>query len=489
MSSIQSVTPNLQSNNFRKQKKRTVNPSFGENPAGLSDEAFKIIRDGVESKVNGKMGLAGKTYKWLASTSGEIQTQIINAIFTSTLAPAFIAFNPLSKQDEKTKKYTALRQPISAIIALTGGLAMTMANDSYIDKMYNEGFVESIDLRAKPSDSYLKSKFKKEPEFQKGNRIWSPFLSSEQKKNLENYMKIIKDQREKLFTTLHTEESKEGRFLVNANKEILLDGVKIGENIPNLETQPALDAYLKDNNIYNRSFGDFLKDEHHFEFFEDGTMKYDIGSTKLSKTKAIDVLHSMGLVKKGEINADALVKLVIEHCEAREADLQQKELEDNGITKRFDQILIELKSEGKIASRITQAISGEKAGKTHAMSIGQFFHHLGYSLSDKKGENTLEPLLKKPMREVIGLFKGKFQAGKLKGFDTEADFVKISKNMTENTLSIMGTHAKHYKAITGIGFNLITTAITCTVLNWAYPRIVEAFWPNLTKTENKGGDK
>ena len=47
-----------------------------------------------------------------------------NGIGTAFVAPIFIAFNPIAKQDPKKKKYSAMRQPISAIIATAMGFAI-----------------------------------------------------------------------------------------------------------------------------------------------------------------------------------------------------------------------------------------------------------------------------------------------------------------------------------------------------------------------------
>lgn len=500
MSSIKAVTPNIQSNSLQRQKMRNVNPSFGENPAGLADDVLESLSKDVAKKMDGRLGLPGKLYKKLSDTSGEIQNQSINALFTSTLAPLFIAFNPFSKQDEKTKKYTALRQPISAVISLTGGMAMTMGINSYMDKIYNEGSIKSIDLRSKPSEAYLRSQFKKE------NKIWSPFLNSAQKAQLKDYVKKTQDNRQELFARLITEDPKlngKSRITVDeATKSILIDGKaiflkdktgkeigeEIGKNIPNLGTQSELDAFLKDHNLHNKTFGEFLKEEFHIEFFEDGSIKPEIGSSKLSQTKLVNVLHAMGLVEKDKINPDDLVKAVIEYCELKEANQQCENLIKQNKVADFEEILRQLKASGKVTSRIIQAVSGEEAGKTHAMSLGQFFHHLGYRFKDQDGKNTLQKLMDTKMVNVLDDFKNKFK-NKLKNFDDKADFVKLGKNMLKNAAKIMETHSKNYQTIAGIFFNLFTTAITCTILNWSYPRIVEAFWPHLVKADNKGGNK
>ena len=43
-----------------------------------------------------------------------------------------------------------------------------------------------------------------------------------------------------------------------------------------------------------------------------------------------------------------------------------------------------------------------------------------------------------------------------------------------------------FKKYGGIVLTLLTLPITCGILNWAYPRIVEKFFPNLAQSKNKG---
>lgn len=66
---------------------------------------------------------------------GERQDIILNAIGTGIVAPVFIRYNSLSKSDNNTKSYSALRQTAMAIIAVVIQAGITIPIDKYVDKL------------------------------------------------------------------------------------------------------------------------------------------------------------------------------------------------------------------------------------------------------------------------------------------------------------------------------------------------------------------
>jgi len=270
MSKIESIVPKYQpmTNLGHGQINYASRQSFS-GAASEADEAAKAaakaITDEVTKEITKKAGKLGWISNFLAKNDGEIQSQAINAAFTTTLAPVMIAWNPFSKQDEKTKKYTALRQPVSAGIAMTGGLAMTIATNYYMNKMASEGYIANVDARIEPTKDYLKSKFKQDykaapdkkeflekcnPESIKGDK----FSQNEKptKKYLEacldGYSNNVKEERKKLFTALIGEDPK--NIEIKENSEIWVKGEKLAEKIPNLGTEAELKAYIKEHNLH-----------------------------------------------------------------------------------------------------------------------------------------------------------------------------------------------------------------------------------------------
>lgn len=354
MSKVESVVPKYQqmSGLNHGQINYASRQSFSGAAPG-ADDAVKKITQAIVGEITEKTGVLGKIYKFLADKDGEIQSQAINALFTTTLAPIMIAWNPFSKQDEKTKKYTALRQPVSAAIAMTGGLGMTIATNYYMNKMACEGYIANVDARIEPTKDYLKGKFKQDykaasdkkeflekcnPESIKGDKF-SP-NGKPTKKYLdacfEGYSDKVKKERKNLFTALIGEHP--DNIEIKGDSEIWVKGEKLAQKIPNLETDTQLKAYIKEHNLHVNN-------------------------------------------------------------------------------KLFEKIKTEMKN--------------------------------------------LKP---------------------------NAEIKEVAKKFMSNKIKRMGKDFSNFNKYAGILFNLFMVGITCTALNWAYPRFVEKFFPHLAKDDNPKKD-
>ena len=108
-----------------------------------------------------------KVLTYLGQNDGEILNTVVTAGGTSVVAPIFIAGNPFSKEDKETKWYSAMRQPISAVIAFVFQMYINKKFNNWMAKCASTGnFGEAYDLRAIPKANYLKKIIKLEhPEF------------------------------------------------------------------------------------------------------------------------------------------------------------------------------------------------------------------------------------------------------------------------------------------------------------------------------------
>ncbi len=118
------------------------------------------IKRALESQVHGTK----KYFVMLNKNNGEHLNNIVTAVGTAAVAPVFIRFNPLSDEDPKVKAYSALRQPLSAVLALSVQLpAMTIFNHG-MDLLAASGAIRRIDLSYKPPkallNAYAKTEFK-----------------------------------------------------------------------------------------------------------------------------------------------------------------------------------------------------------------------------------------------------------------------------------------------------------------------------------------
>lgn len=420
MSRIQPIV-NYKSN-LNQNIRLTPGPSFTGAAAAAADAEMFVLR-GVRNEIRSSLSPTGRfldsIYLFLAEHNSEIQSQAINALFTATLATVMIRNNPFAKKttSPQTLAYSSIRQPVSAGIAISGGVAMTMAVNAYMDSLYNGGHIGTIDGRMKPAKNFIKKGFKKEynaaTDKQKFLDSCKPedYGTKEFKGNgkpkgrykeacLEGYANKIYKIRENLFEALIGENPK--NIIVNERKEILLNGKKLGENIPKLGTQKELEDYLAKNSLYN---------------------------------------------------------------------LQLKDVADE-------------------IQKVLQAYRNKSDNKTVKDFINERFKNI-------QSKGVLQDLLEgKTSAENKTL--GEFLSG-LKVGNVEAEVRNFAKDLLKNKLSRMGNDFKNFKGYTNIFFNLFTTAITCTILNWAYPRIIERFLPDLMPgkssqqakqpTVQKGGNK
>ena len=445
------------------------------NPQIARDISHEIVKP-VEDVIYKKMPFANWISRMLAKHDGELQNQVINAAFTTTLAPAMIAWNPFSKQDDKTKQYTALRQPISAAIAILGGFPITSMINSYINKIGSEGCHESIDLRNQPNAGYLKAMYKKAKGMIDGQKV-----------NLAEYISTIQKQREDLFTSLILEHPNhikidENTSIISVLKQDATTGtstwVKMGQDIPNLTKQAELDKYLKSNNLHRIKFSDFMRDEFKFEFFEDGIIKPYTISDKLQSVKAMDFLRKLGVIKKGEFDEHELNKLlsIVRQRTTAEVEvknaLKAESFQAGGARKLVTSL-------SQHIARITQGYLGEQAVNREAITLGQFFERFNYN------DATLQKLMNGSMLDALNTMKKHFVQAEKMEFNASDILQKFAKNIMHNKISKTASYFKNFKLFSGIFVNLFTTAVTCTALNWSYPRVVEKLFPHLVKDDDK----
>lgn len=496
-------------------------PSFAGNVAISSDELVKAT---VE-KINGSFESAPsralkRVCEYLNDKQGEIQTQSLNALFTTTIAPLVIWKNPFYKKDENQKKYFALRQPVSAAIALTAGLGMTIGINNWVDKVANDGMIKSLDNRLEPTKDYLKRSYKAElkavrdPEslFKAENQkkylndigdISKLSEGQKQKKYLEAYSNMVKDQRKALFTALMGEPK--ANLKINEETKavsVLRDGnwIELGRNIPNLTTEKQLSDYIAKNNIHEISFADYLHRTYGFEIYQDGALKGKIKETsmaKLDEIKAMEFLRDTGIAGKNTaFNLSASGEdVAIESIEEENLNLRLGQISD---IKTTEKIKVGLKSsalEQNGAEKLSQAIgkSASRAAKfgdggVHGEKIrlGQLLEQVGHL----EQEDKLNEVLNKSAAEVFAMIGKKLEVvvKDAKNVHMNATHLEFASNLLATKIARLSRFGT-YKSWIGILTNLGTTIVSCYALNWAYPRFVETFFPSIAKSGEASGEK
>lgn len=131
-------------------------PSVGDNKDSLKFRG-KSDWSKIGKEVSKKSKFVPKALTYLGQNDGEILNTVVTAVGTSVVAPIFIAGNPFSKEDKETKWYSAMRQPISAVIALVFQLYVNNVFNDWMAKGASTGrWGEAYDLRAIPKANYLR---------------------------------------------------------------------------------------------------------------------------------------------------------------------------------------------------------------------------------------------------------------------------------------------------------------------------------------------
>ena len=162
----QNYTANWRANYQQNQTAQAAQPQF---KGGLS-YSERI----AESLPHAKTIKAMKSLEWL---KGEIGGILITAFGTGLVAPIFIGFNPFvkapknatpeqKKENENTKLYTAMRQPISAALAIVFQASVQKYIDKGLDKVFNNPKISkyartNLDQQELNTKTYIQSKVKK----------------------------------------------------------------------------------------------------------------------------------------------------------------------------------------------------------------------------------------------------------------------------------------------------------------------------------------
>lgn len=442
---------------------------------GLTKEEAEMAKT-CERKI---VGWGTRLSEFLARNESEVEKQLINAAFTSTLAPFVIGWNPFSKQDEQTKKYMAVRQPISAVVAIAGGIALTMPIESWFARRCANGGMPSLDFRMVPDKGILKKQVKKENPGIKGEALTAKI--EEKQNEIKNF-----------FANMISEEPQNISIDNGKVKIKVADGKPLTMAIPNLTTQEQLNAYLDKHSLHRRKFGDLLKETIGLEFFEDGVMKPGSWDEKRNSVSAMDFLRKTGIVGKAteveekKLAENALKKILgISRQESVTVPSIEKVV-NRGVFKK-DGIRKFVEAIMKDAVRNDHMMAG-KDGKAETVTLGQLFHRLPVR------DQNVPILMTYSIADALKGFAKPLREFKMENFKLNATVKDFAKNIVDNKAEILSKHFKAYKDYFSIGSNLIIVAATCTALNWIYPRFVEAFLPSLVKSDKKpeevkGGNK
>lgn len=475
--------------------------------------------------------------KW----QGEHFNNAVTAVGTAGVAPIFIINNPLANEDKDTKKYTAARQPISALITLAGQVPIMLAYNRMLDNYVTEHRLDRCDLHAAPPESYYKNLVNSQT---RKFLLENPELMGEISRSDVKYIKSLYydkeknnaffDELRKVRSFVHNPssvppatDSKQARSLYDAltkcmdeNRNIKIEHL-ISPNDYEFAEKQILQNYMADNHsivfdgkgritqINGKDVEKHLQKEIKTvsDLKKGGVKKLlkdfglEIGKDEYKALKAAmtpDVIKDQAeLNVRNEIRTKAKIKFNFAQL-AKEA---KKEL-----MVYKTKIMKEGKSDAEIAAEMerknyeifeglvekTKAIY-ENAPETVADGSEQLRKREAKILYDKlrkKLENAPNPTKKNNMstREklkalVYDCFDGEIKVEFLKtdGRATLEDTIKDQNAKKWLTTRINNSQKvlKNFKQISGLIVGLCILPFTCGVLNWAYPRIMEEWFPKL----------
>lgn len=444
------------------QSAATSKPSFG---AAYIPRNYTKIRELSDAIYDNSSG-ARKMLMDMYVKSGENLNNAVTALGTAFVAPIFIAFNPASKEDKNTKAYTSLRQPISAGITL-GTQVFVMSNyNKWLDKHAAYLGVDQMDLSAKPPRSTLLPRVKQEYELYKFDCMRRNVEPEKKKVWINNRVRSLQD--EAFYDTL-----KRLRKTMDISKLDMADVVK--PSAVEAKTKALFKDVLKDKFAFTDS------ELEHIESIDELAKK---GKSLISSKgldfehvrETIDTIAKEAAIKDLNecIDMEAKVKFdVSTHLHDMQAQVEQFRVEamkkHSATSASPESVLNQIENEVKAAK---QNIYNKKLN-----SLQPKYDQISQLSEDAK---TLDD---KIFEYVFNKIKNAKSMDRIKDhgktFEAARRNVLIKKYLT-TSINKAEAKLKGWKDRSGIIVGLLILPITCGILNWSYPRIMEKFFPKLS---------
>ncbi len=466
---------------------------------GMSSLEQKITELLPANKTLSKM----KKLEWL---KGEIGGILITALGTGLVAPIFIGFNPFVKAPENatpekkkevnnTKWYTALRQPISAILAILFQVSALTPINKWLDYIintpeYSKNFGIHVDQSEINGKSFVETTVKQEL---KKEGIKKPGWL---KAITKGYSKIKEERKayDDLFDS-RVDEKIDTQIEKVANKFAENGKITIGKRKLDNKTLSEL---------INKQIDEYIKDAQKLKIDNEGLAYYTekakmlVGNEEHLRNIFTDIPHDYKqletylknlLVKETNPDVRRIIQDVLDHDE----DLRESRI--SRTLERIDKIKDMCKGE-YTSNKYLNAMSTRNA------ELDRIITKLKLN-KIKEPEKATDTIITDSIRKMArncqfnekdNLLKSILHDTDTFDFDSSKLWKKIHKDITKGYKKLIENKYKSFKQITQVIIGVcITLPITCNALNWVYPRFMEIVFPGLSgvkKSQNKtGGDK
>ena len=445
----------------------------------------------IEKEINKRNPKVLKGINRLRNNIGEFQDICINATGTGLLAPIFIKYNPLSKTDEDTRTYSAWRQPVSAVLAiLTQGL-ITIPVVKMIKNMANNGYLnEESNLTPFRDKKYIEKLMKKmHPEANK--------------KELEKYVAdYLKSSSGDLQSTIHSlKQDNTVYYTVRTLFDKHTSKTNSGDHPKTKRVKIDSKRYTE---LLNRTVDDIIKLEQK-ELDRCGKVKFTrrLAQSEFYRTnsqEALDLLNDM----KTKINSTDNIPDIRKQFKTELRKLKSNKANQHLIdmlsetmvlsTAGKDKMLEKVaKMEGhvykhmnKTPEQVKEAVekSVKERIESHKSAI-DFLNKVKDAIKDGKTVSQIEEMFNQEVKEYHD------KAVKLNFEDTASRLKnKIFSEEVASKLKILTEkHIEGVKRVSTLIAALAILPVSCSLLNWIYPRFMDAVFPNLSSKKHNNESK
>ncbi len=464
-----------------------LNDRTAANKVGFTGNIPQAI---IEKEINKRNTPVLKGINRLRNNIGEFQDICINATGTGLLAPIFIKYNPLSKTDEDTRTYSAWRQPVSAVLAIgTQGL-ITIPVVKLIKNMANNGYLnEECNLTPFRDKTYIKKLIKDMHPDATGKQL-DKYVDEYLKSNngdLQSTINTLKQENTIYYTvnTLFDKQKNKANKSDNHTKRVKMNPKRYTE----LLDKTVEDMINAEQSELNRCKNEkFTKRLERSKFFS------------TNSEEALNLLNDM----KSKINSSDNIRDIKKQLKA-----EYKQLKANKANKQLLDMLEETialtsagkdnmldkvnKMEGHVHKHMNKSPEEvEKAVrksvteriKAHEGAI-EFLEKVKDAVKDGKTVSQIEDMFTKEVQEYEA------KAIKLNFEDKKSRLskIKFSHEVANKLKKLTEKHIEGVKRISTLIAALAVLPVSCSLLNWIYPRFMDAVFPNLSSKKHNNESK
>ena len=461
-----------------------------------------------------------KNAEWL---KGEIGGILITALGTGAVAPIFIGFNPFvkvpknatpeQKQENKdTKLYTAMRQPISAALAIIFQASVQKYIDKGLDAIFNNPKIAKygrldLDQQNLNTKTYIESqvaKQMKDENIPNPSRFRSWFSSSarEQRRNYNDILNSrVKEWQNGQIDSLAGILENEGIIKIGERQ---LDARRTAELV-----NQQIDSYIADAQRLTKSPEKIVahvkraqvlieNEEHLKEIFRDVPLE-EIKNARTGSPELKNLYQqTTNIVRRlleNEQNPD--IKKILQEIIDRPDDLRASRIERTLARIETIKGMCDVNAPDFAANYRDALIRRNNV-------LSRRIVELTASKIDPNAATTesITNAIKRVINNCSFADADSITQSVLRDTDTFDNNIakltkKIYRDITKGYKELVANSYKSWNQFTKIGVGvLVTLPITCTALNWVYPRFMELFFPRLAgvkkgnTVENKeGGNK